>query len=125
MTGGSTRTMRAMIVCWITAILALAMVEEAQAFVKGSPHVNARPVFVSSQTELRAVAKKKAATKKAAKKKAASKTAATKADVETMRKAEIVTSVAEKMECTKIEAENALAAVLGTITEVGMEVDMI
>jgi hypothetical protein len=110
MTSSGSNRMRSTLVCLATMLLAF-MTQETHAFVKGSPYTNARPVFVSSQTELGAVAKKKAAKKKTASKKAA-------AEVETMRKAEIVASVAEKLDCTKTEADAALAAVLGTISEV-------
>ena len=87
--------------------------ESAEAFVKGSSRVNSRPVLVTSDISLGA-AKKDAAKKGAAKKKSAPKAV----EVETMRKAEIVTAIAERMDCTKVDAEKALAAVLGTVQEV-------
>jgi hypothetical protein len=105
-----TSSVRTTLVCLATILLAF-VTQEAHAFVKGSPYTNSRPVFVSSNTELGAVAKKKVAKKK----KAASKKAS---DVETMRKTEVVASLAEKLDCTKADADAALAAVLGTITEV-------
>lgn len=94
-------------------ILALVMVQETYAFVKGSAHTNSRPVLFTGRTQL-AATKKKAAKKAAAKK----KKSPPKVEVETIRKTEVVSSVAEKLQCTKSEAESALAAVLGTISEV-------
>ncbi len=98
---------------FVVVLLALVMVQEANAFVKGSAHTNSRPILFTGRTQL-AATKKKAAKKTAAKKKKQEP----KIEVETIRKAEIISSVAGKLECTKSEAESALAAVLGTISEV-------
>ena len=98
----------------VTLTLLGLLFESAEAFVKGSSRVNSRPVLVASDISLGA-AKKDAAKKGAAKKKSAPKAAV---EVETMRKAEIVASIAERMDCTKVDAEKALAAVVGTVQEV-------
>ena len=90
----------------LMAFLALS-VQNTEAFVKGSVTTRARP----SSTELYAAAKKAAKKKKAKKK-------STKSAVETLRKAELVAEVAEKLGSTKTGAEEALAAVLDTISEV-------
>lgn len=77
---------------------------------KGSATTRSRPQL-STSTELYAVAKKKTANKK----KAAAKK---KTDVETLRKAEIVAEVAERLDTSKVAAEAAVAAVLDTISDV-------
>ena len=82
----------------------LASQHVAQGFVKGYVASRSRPHDV----DLHMAAAKKAAKKKAAK-------AAT---VETVRKPEFVSSVAEKLECSKADAELAVAAVLDTVQEV-------
>ena len=56
---------------------------------------------------------KKKSTKKSTKKKVATKT-----EVETVRKAEFVSKIADKTGLTKADSEAALSAVLDTITEV-------
>jgi menaquinone-dependent protoporphyrinogen IX oxidase len=96
------------------AILALAVDHTAEAFVKGTITTRVRP---ASTFELSAVAKKKV---KTTKKKAAtkSKAAAKKATSESFRKPDFIASVAGKLDCTKLEADAAMVAVLETITEV-------
>jgi hypothetical protein len=81
----------------ILAILALC-VEDTHAFVKGTAAKRRTPQVASSSTELY-VAKKKS-------------------DVESFRKAEFVSAVAEKLDTSKAGAEAALTAVLDTITDV-------
>ena len=106
------------------ALCAIVMVQETHAFVRGSAHVNSQPILFTSRTQLAAAKKKEGkkaeGTKKAekSKKAAAPKKQKEKVEVEIMRKSEIIASVAGKLECTKTDAEAALAAVLGTITEV-------
>mmetsp|Transcript_74460 Transcript_74460/g.215226 ORF Transcript_74460/g.215226 Transcript_74460/m.215226 type:complete len:179 (-) Transcript_74460:99-635(-) len=108
----------------ILALCAIVLVQETHAFVRGNIHVNTQPILFTSRTQL-AATKKKAGKKAEGSKKAevakkapaAKKKAAEKADVEIMRKSEVIASVAGKLQCTKSDAEAALAAVLGTITE--------
>jgi hypothetical protein len=104
----------------LAAVLLVCLLSDtAEAFVKGTSRVHARPVTIS--TTSRGAAKKGAAKKGAAKKETAKKIAPAKAKaepVETMRKTDVVAAIAERMECTKIEAENALAAVVGTVQDV-------
>ena len=76
----------------------------ADAFVKGSARVNSRPGFASG-TSLGAAKKK----------------AAKKAAVDTMKKADVVADIAERMECSKVDAERSLSAVLGTIQDVSFD----
>ena len=101
-----------------TVLLLGLFFEYTEAFVKGSSRVNARPVLISSELSLGA-AKKEGAKKGAAKKKVAPKAV----EVETMRKADIVAAIAERMDCTKTDAEKALAAVVGTVQEVSSLLD--
>ena len=63
-----------------------------------------------------AAKEKPAATKKAPAKKAAAKTG--KSDVESFKKSEFIASIAEKTGFTRAESEDALQAVLDTLTEV-------
>jgi hypothetical protein len=95
------------------ALLALTVDNTVQAFVKGG--VAPTRVRPASVFELSAVAKKAKKVKKVATKKGAAKK---KVAVDTIRKPDFVASVAEKLDCTKTEADAALAAVLETISEV-------
>ena len=90
-------------------ILALSVDLNVEAFVKGTVTTRTSP---ASLFELNAAAPKK---KKQKKKKAASKS-----DVETFRKPDFVASVAEKLDTSKAGAEEALSAVLETISEVSL-----
>jgi hypothetical protein len=110
----------------VLTFLALSAVETS-AFVKGSsrssPVRTSKPALMEP---LYAVTKKAAAPKAAAKKGAAAKKAPAKkkaaADApENLKKAEFVASVAEKTGMTKVAAEEALTAVLDTITEVRID----
>lgn len=107
----------------VMALCAIVLVQETHAFVRGNVHVNTQPILFTSRTQLGAT-KKKAGKKAEGSKKAVAKKAAApkkkkeKVEAEVLRKSEIVASVAGKLECTKSDAEAALAAVLGTITEV-------
>ena len=94
----------------VLALFALSTEAFTSSGVKGSSTTRARP---ASSTELNAVAKKK---KKAAKKKAAKKS-----DVETLRKADMVAEIAERMGSTKSDADAALTAVMDTISDVSRE----
>jgi hypothetical protein len=87
---------------FVTVFLLGLLSKCTEAFVKGSSRVNACPVF-ASETSLGAAKKK--ATPKAV-------------EVETLRKADIVAAIAERMDCTKADAEKALAAVVGTVQDV-------
>ena len=60
----------------------------------------------------------KTSTKSKKKKRSTKKKAATKTEVETVRKAEFVSKIADKTGLTKADSEAALSAVLDTITEV-------
>lgn len=107
------------------ALCALVLVQETEAFVRGSVHVNTQPILFTSRTQLAAAAKKKGAKKaegskkaEGTKKAAAAKQKKEKVDVEVVRKSDIIASVAGKLECTKTDAEAALSAILGSITEV-------
>jgi hypothetical protein len=94
------------------AVLLAALVQDTDAFVKGSATTRTRPSFAT--TERYAVAKKKAAPKKAAK--ASAK--AGKVALESCRKPEIISQLMVKLDMSKVDADAALAAVLGTIQEV-------
>lgn len=97
--------MRSTATLFLVALMALLAMTGVQGFVRGTSRTHSQPVLVTGRnTQLHAVAKKKAAKKKS--------------DVETIRKAELVASIAEKLDCTKAEADASLAAVLGTVTEV-------
>jgi hypothetical protein len=105
----------------VLTFLALSAVETS-AFVKGSSRsslVRTKPALMEP---LYAVTKKAAAPKaKAAVKKAPAKKKAAAEGPENFKKAEFVASVAEKTGMTKVAAEEALTAVLDTITEVRID----
>ena len=90
----------------------------ASAFKGNVPVTRSRPAQIGpSSTRLYAAKKAKKAAKKAASKKA---------PVETFKKSEFISSVAEKTGMSKVDSEAALTAVLDTITEVsGYEADMV
>ena len=117
------RTYSRLRVSLFLVLCALVLIQETHAFVRGSVHVNSQPILFTSRTQL-AATKKKAGKKAEGSKKAegGKKTAVAKkkekVEVEIMRKSEVIASVAGKLACTKTDAEAALAAILGTITEV-------
>jgi hypothetical protein len=106
---------------FIATYLILAFCVAASAFTSTSTYspFTRAPIGTRKTTAIGAAAggaaKKKRATKKKTKTK---KKSAAKVEVETVRKAEFVSKVAEKTGMTKIDSEAALAAVLETITEV-------
>jgi hypothetical protein len=107
----------------VAAVTLLLTCETTSAFVKGHVARGAGSSASQSRTrpymvgELNMAAAKKAAAKKApAAKKAAAK--AEKAPVDNFKKADFVASVAEKTGMTKTQSEEALNAVLDTITDV-------
>jgi len=121
----------------VTLTLSGLSFEAVEAFVKGSSRMNSRPKHIESSTCLGAAKKKAAATKKKSKtgpktkmeietppevqatpKKAEIKAVPKKVEVETVRKADIVASIAERMDCSKVDAEKALGAVMGTVQDV-------
>ena len=100
---------------WISAFLCLA--NTASAFVKGT--ARGRPHRLELQAVAKGGAKKKASSKSAAAAKQVKEAkASVKEPVENFKKVDFIASVAERTGMTKASAEEALNAVIDTITDV-------
>jgi hypothetical protein len=89
-------------------LLATTLVQDAAAFVKGSATTRTRPSFAPIERHAEEPKKK-----------------AKKEPVDTCRKPELVSQLAEKLDLTKSDAEATLAAVLGTIQDVSSVVPIL